>query len=116
MQAGELTLCDYNDPIDRSGGVMEQREDPATNARARQFREKYEHARMPGDRAKMDWRNVDALDHHNPSDGACRGERLEPLMLMLNAFAGTISGDDNGVTWRLVQTWVFDAYREHMQG
>lgn len=110
-------LCRYNDPVDRLGGVMEQQEE-SPNIEAHRVRTKYKDARMPGYRAEVQYDTYDPWDFHTPWDGDCRGERLEPLRFLLEALASTREGDGDGdgVTWQLVQSWVFRAYVEHMQG
>lgn len=107
--------CKYDDPVDRPGGIIEQQEDPPNQAQ-RSVRKKYKDARMPGYRAEVQYDPDDSWDFHNSWDGDCRGERLEPLRFLFKALANTSAGDGDGVTWKLVQYWVFRAYNEHMQG
>lgn len=108
-------LCEYDDPVDRPNGVIEQQE-TSIDMEARRVRKEYKDARMPGYRAKVQYDTYDPWDFHTPWDGDCRGERLEPLRFLFEALANTSAGDGDGVTWKLVQHWVFRAYNEHMQG
>jgi hypothetical protein len=105
--------CEYDDPVDRPGGIMEQQEEHPNQAQ-RILRKKYRDARMPGYRAEVDYDTYDPWDYHDPRDGDCRGERLESLRFLFEALAATSSVDGFSVTWKSVQEWVFRAYEEHM--